>query len=243
MNKKRLKWTSIVSVVLLLCIAVSWKVSALEYLYDDLNRLISAKEESGQTTHYEYDATGNLLSVAKTDGGATVVSSTYGVSDGWLPYFTSGVTADYQLGEQALPMLSQQPADTESGNNAQVAAPMAVQQISAQAAAPGGANVYKDIEVAGSGTYEIKGSAMAQSLNNAAAQVIVNYYDEQGALLSHDTVINLQAVSDYTSFEQSLIMPSGAAKARIHLQLLLLEADSAGEAGFTNIQFISAQTP
>ena len=40
---------------------------AIDYLYDDLNRLIQVNYPTGQTISYAYDSVGNLLSVTLTD--------------------------------------------------------------------------------------------------------------------------------------------------------------------------------
>ncbi|RKZ91501.1 MAG: hypothetical protein DRR19_07010 [Candidatus Parabeggiatoa sp. nov. 1] len=40
---------------------------AIDYIYDDLNRLIQVNYPTGQTISYSYDSVGNLLSVTLTD--------------------------------------------------------------------------------------------------------------------------------------------------------------------------------
>jgi YD repeat-containing protein len=40
---------------------------AIDYVYDDLNRLIQVIYPTGEIIHYTYDATGNLLSVSQTE--------------------------------------------------------------------------------------------------------------------------------------------------------------------------------
>ncbi len=40
---------------------------AIDYVYDDLNRLIQVIYPTGEIIHYTYDATGNLLSVIQTE--------------------------------------------------------------------------------------------------------------------------------------------------------------------------------
>jgi YD repeat-containing protein len=40
---------------------------AIDYIYDDLNRLIQVNYPTGQTISYSYDSVGNLLSVTLSD--------------------------------------------------------------------------------------------------------------------------------------------------------------------------------
>jgi YD repeat-containing protein len=40
---------------------------AIDYIYDDLNRLIQVNYPTGQTISYSYDSVGNLLSVTLID--------------------------------------------------------------------------------------------------------------------------------------------------------------------------------
>jgi YD repeat-containing protein len=40
---------------------------AIDYVYDDLNRLIQVIYPTGEIINYTYDATGNLLSVIQTE--------------------------------------------------------------------------------------------------------------------------------------------------------------------------------
>ena len=40
---------------------------AIDYVYDDLNRLVQVIYPTGEVIHYTYDATGNLLSVVQTE--------------------------------------------------------------------------------------------------------------------------------------------------------------------------------
>lgn len=247
LKQKRIKWITVVSSVLLLSIIVSLKVSAVQYGYDDLNRLILVEEESGETTHYEYDAAGNLLSMETTPasaGGATsAVMSTYGVSEGWTPYFTSGVVAEYSVDAEVVYADVQEPTVTDVVYMPGESSAWAVQRIAAEAAVPGGANVYKDIAVAGPQAYSIKGWIKAASLEQAAAQVIVNYYDERDRLVGYENAVNILAASDWTSFEKELTIPEGTAKARIHLQLLMPQANGAGNALFAAIHFEPSQAP
>ncbi|HIE00577.1 MAG TPA: hypothetical protein EYP59_09850 [Thiotrichaceae bacterium] len=40
---------------------------AIDYVYDDLDRLVQAIYPTGEIIHYTYDATSNLLSVIQTE--------------------------------------------------------------------------------------------------------------------------------------------------------------------------------
>ncbi|MDQ2085629.1 dockerin type I domain-containing protein [Herbivorax sp. ANBcel31] len=51
------------TIVLLIVICVSLSAYAIQYKYDDLNRLVEVMYDSGQRVTYTYDAGGNILSV------------------------------------------------------------------------------------------------------------------------------------------------------------------------------------
>jgi len=48
---------------------------AIDYVYDDLNRLIQVIYFTGEIIHYTYDATGNLLSVIQTESQSNADAS------------------------------------------------------------------------------------------------------------------------------------------------------------------------
>ncbi len=48
---------------------------AIDYVYDDLNRLIQVIYPTGEIIHYTYDATGNLLSVIQTESQSNADAS------------------------------------------------------------------------------------------------------------------------------------------------------------------------
>ena len=54
---------------------------AIDYLYDDLNRLIQVTYPTGQIIHYTYDATGNLLSVIQTDSQTQNLDTSHQVAE------------------------------------------------------------------------------------------------------------------------------------------------------------------
>jgi len=53
--------------ILITGLLISSASYAIDYVYDDLNRLIQVIYPTGEIIHYTYDATGNLLSVIQTE--------------------------------------------------------------------------------------------------------------------------------------------------------------------------------
>ncbi|MDM8561993.1 RHS repeat protein [Candidatus Marithioploca araucensis] len=49
---------------------------AIDYVYDDLNRLVQVVYPTGEIIHYTYDVTGNLLSVVQTNQNNADTSNT-----------------------------------------------------------------------------------------------------------------------------------------------------------------------
>lgn len=236
--------------VLVVSALTSISASAFQYGYDGLDRLTTAENENGQMTQYQYDAAGNLLSVSTTANLAQMESanlsgavSENSVWEGWTSYSTAGVNAQYHLVENtSLPdaVYGSVPdvavtADvyTETGQSDLYP----VQQISADTIRAGGANVYKDVQITGSQPYSIAGWIEGEQLQHAAAQAIVNYYDGSGRLIGYENAANVLESSEWSHFGKILSPPGNAVKARVHLQLLLLEADSSGTARFGEISF------
>ncbi|MEK8020152.1 MAG: RHS repeat domain-containing protein [Candidatus Parabeggiatoa sp.] len=48
---------------------------AIDYVYDDLNRLVQVIYPTGEIIHYPYAATGNLLSVIQTENQSNADAS------------------------------------------------------------------------------------------------------------------------------------------------------------------------
>lgn len=228
MRKKRIKWLYAVVVVLIVSVMFSINASAIQYNYDALNRLITSEKDDGQTTQYQYDAAGNLLSVTAS---STISGSAAGVADGWTPYATAGIDAQYSVVTESV--YGTEAADTNI---------YAVQHIAASGQT-GGANVYRDIAVDGQQAYAIDGHVKADQLANAAAQVIVNYYNAQNQLIGYENAVNVLEASGWTSFNKELAVPVDAAKARVHLQLLILETNGSGNAGYAAIEFKPVTAP
>ena len=49
---------------------------AIDYVYDDLNRLVQVIYPTDEIIHYTYDATGNLLSVIQTESQSNIAVET-----------------------------------------------------------------------------------------------------------------------------------------------------------------------
>lgn len=112
-----------------------------------------------------------------------------------------------------------------------------VQQLSAYTDRPGGANVYRDIEIKTDQDYFISGWSRADVLKNAVVQVVVNYYDKNDQFIGHQNILNMLQPSSWKWFDSKVVAPPNAVKARIHLQLLILEANGSGTASFAEISF------
>jgi len=62
------KFMSILKPLILMTgLLISSASYAINYVYDDLNRLVQVIYPNGEIIHYSYDATGNLLSVVQTE--------------------------------------------------------------------------------------------------------------------------------------------------------------------------------
>jgi len=62
------KFISILKPLILMTgLLISGASYAINYVYDDLNRLVQVIYPTGEIIHYTYDATGNLLSVIQTE--------------------------------------------------------------------------------------------------------------------------------------------------------------------------------
>lgn len=223
MRNRAVKWLYAVVIVLVVSVMFSISASAVQYNYDALNRLITSESDDGRTTQYQYDAAGNLLSVTES---SNINGPAAGVADGWTPYATAGIDAQYSV-------------VTESVYGANI---YAVQHIAASGQT-GGANVYQDIAADGQQAYTIDGYVKADQLANAAAQVIVNYYNAQNQLIGYENAFNVLEASGWTSFNKELAVPVDAAKARVHLQLLILETNGSGNAGYAAIEFKPVAAP
>ncbi|MGH9410197.1 MAG: beta strand repeat-containing protein [Vicinamibacterales bacterium] len=53
----------------------AWAQSPVQYIYDDLGRLVGVIDQSGNAATYTYDAVGNLLSITRTSAGTVSIIS------------------------------------------------------------------------------------------------------------------------------------------------------------------------
>src|SRR5689334_5659266 len=59
-----LRATAVSSLVLCLCASLAAQ-SPIQYVYDEIGRLIAVIDRSGDTATYTYDAVGNILSIGR----------------------------------------------------------------------------------------------------------------------------------------------------------------------------------
>lgn len=255
------RFINAVMVFCLLSSLFSISVSAAQYNYDELDRLTTVESINGEATHYVYDAAGNLLTVTTTasETGMAEANLSEGdgtadhVQEGWTPYFTSGIAAQYSVTNESIYGGAYEPSvvnDVYAGTSSptqsvtqnvydaiQEANVYPVQQIIASASRAGGANVYKDVRVTGQQMYSLSGWVKADQLRHSAVQVVVNYYDARNRLIGYENAVNVLGSSGWTNFNATLSAPTGAQKARIHLQLIILEAGGSGIASYAGISF------
>ncbi|KIV50049.1 hypothetical protein AM501_30515 [Aneurinibacillus migulanus] len=143
---------------------------------------------------------------------------TEGISKGWTPFFTKDVIARYSVANENKGLVP-------------------VQRLSVEADQPGVANVYQDFSVQERQSYTISGQISAGKVKNTAGQVVVNYYDEKNRFLGHENIVNVLDSSEWKSFRNELSIPTGAAKARVHLQVLIFQAEGSGNFGFAGVTF------
>ncbi|WP_442417845.1 RHS repeat domain-containing protein [Paenibacillus zeirhizosphaerae] len=232
--------------------AFSQEVSAKQYEYDDLNRLTAVESEKGRTT-YTYDAGGNLLSAVHTPTENASFRATTNIASGWTSYATSGVDAEFALVTEAVYQEQTQSGSAAEDGNSSVAqdvysvtesvyqpqSEMTVQKISASSNRAGGVNMYRDLEISGGQTYSTKGLIKAPLIEQSVVKVVINYYDAKGKLITHHNAVILPQASGWESFYSETTSPRNAVKARVHLQITILQKSGSGEAGFANVSFQS----
>jgi YD repeat-containing protein len=263
MRPRYIKFLLTTLTVILFSGLVTISASAVQYDYDDLNRLTAAVEDNGATTQYQYDAGGNLLSVttaptaADPESARSIPDGLAGdsVMEGWTPYFTGGVSVQYSVirgdaannGQASVQDNSYEaapePAVTVDVYGDLPAPAYPIQLITANSGIPGGANIYKDVAITSEESYSISGRVSAEQLQHAAVQVIVNYYDARNQLIGHENAINVLETSDWSEFSKLLKIPDRAVKARVHLQILILEAEGSGTAKFAELSLEPYQVP
>lgn len=79
MTKQRFKSHFLITLVYLLASLVSFKVLAISYSYDSINRLTNVTYDNGDTIDYVYDVTGNITVV--TSNTVTADSDNDGIAD------------------------------------------------------------------------------------------------------------------------------------------------------------------
>src|SRR5262245_26377654 len=61
-----MSWFSAVLLLALLAPALAQQSPGIRYVYDDLNRLITVIDPTGQVAEYVYDAVGNILEIRRS---------------------------------------------------------------------------------------------------------------------------------------------------------------------------------
>ncbi|WP_164824383.1 hypothetical protein, partial [Paenibacillus elgii] len=134
-----------------------------KYQYDTRGQLVEVSNSNG-TIYHDYDVNGNRI--RKHSTGNLLINSSFetytgtnGIADGWTRY---GAAGDFKV--VTTPVVS--------GSRAQ--------QISVE----GLGGVYQEVAVTGNSTYEIKGRVNITALSSGKVQLVVQYYDAAGNLLS-----------------------------------------------------------
>ncbi|WP_018885643.1 hypothetical protein [Paenibacillus massiliensis] len=244
-------WIRVVVVMVVLLGGAAPELSAQQYEYDSLNRLVSVEQEK-KSVQYTYDAGGNLLTVKATlrDAGAAPVKGQ--VAEGWKSYATRGVEASFSTVTEDAYMASSGGTSTVTGDVYTITDDVyqqpvpegqerVIQYIDVSSPQIGGANMYRDMAVTAGESYTVRGQAKVMQLDKAAVKVVVNYYDAAGKLLSYQHVaIYQQTNADWETFQAGLSVPAGAVKARVHLQITVLQPQGSGQAGFVGLSFAPA---
>ncbi|MCR8845336.1 RHS repeat protein [Paenibacillus sp. SC116] len=226
-----------------------------QYTYDAGDRLITASSKEHGETSYQYDAAGNILRVSTAQTAAGILINgdfsgevlPTGTGQGWNSYATEGITAAYQVVAEpiTLAVIPEIPGGvTQSVYQAvyQPASPYS-QMIQVSSSQAGGANIYQDISVLGGATYSLSGWMKAEILSNAAAQMVVNFYDKDNKYVSHTVARNMLTPEDWSHVQTELKVPEHAVKARLHLQVLLLGDNGSALAKYSNVAVQLLATP
>ncbi len=228
--------------------------SAADYQYDGLDRVTSV-QRGDQTTTYTYDPGGNLLSVTSTNTPTVQKSN---IVQGWTAYMTKGMKSRYETATAnvygsnqdapvryftssvAQDVYGSAPVTVTQEVYSEPAPLLTAQWLTLDAKQTGGANIYRDIPVQRGTLYTYEGWVKTEEMKDAVVQVIVNYYDKNNRLLRYDNLLNLKQNTDWKSYNASLVAPTGAVKARVHLQIVLLKANGHAKAGFADRTFEKA---
>ncbi len=117
---------------------------------------------------------------------------------------------------------------------------LVTQWMTLDARKAGGASIYRDIPVQSQTSYTYKGWVTSDQLQNAVVQVVINYYNSQNRLIRYDHVLDLQQNTTWIPYTATLTTPTGAVKARVHLQVVLLKPNAHAHAGFADRTFKKA---
>ncbi|GLI06833.1 hypothetical protein YDYSG_28630 [Paenibacillus tyrfis] len=216
-------------------------VMAASYTYDELNRLISATTDSGETLNYSYDAAGNLTGVEQSHSAPVpraftvtqpaLVNSDFegavgvgGVGEAWSATFSPGLQAGYDV--------------VTTSVYGQVYALNHVQTMNGTAVRSGSMSLSQEIRVNGNNEFSLQGQFKADSLTNGRVEASVEFLDAAGKVIETAKA----AVSDtsslgWISFQKAVHSPSQAVSARIVLELAFSESGGSGQVSWDHIRF------
>lgn len=216
-------------------------VMAASYTYDELNRLISATTDSGETLNYSYDAAGNLTSVEQSHSAPVARAFTAvqpalengdfegavgvgGVGEAWSAAFSPGLQAGYDV--------------VTTSVYGQVYALNHVQTMNGTAARSGSMSLSQEIRVNGNNEFSLQGQFKADSLTNARVEAGVEFLDADGKVI--DTAkfaVSDTPSSGWISFQKAVHSPWQAVSARIVLELVFSESGGNSRVSWDHIRF------
>ncbi|MFB0843485.1 RHS repeat domain-containing protein [Paenibacillus oleatilyticus] len=216
-------------------------VMAASYTYDELNRLISATTDSGETLNYSYDAAGNLTSVEQSHSASVARALTVvplalvngdfegavgvgGVGEAWSAAFSPGLQAGYDV--------------VTTSVYGQVYAPNHVQTMNGTAVRSGSMSLSQEIRVNGNNEFSLQGQFKADSLTNARMEAGVEFLDADGKVIeTAKAAVSDTPSSGWISFQKAVHSPSQAVSARIVLELVFSESGGNGRVSWDHIRF------
>ncbi|SCW83706.1 YD repeat-containing protein [Paenibacillus tianmuensis] len=216
-------------------------VMAASYTYDELNRLITATTDSGETLNYSYDAAGNLTSVeqghsapvarAFTAAQPALVNGDFegavgvgGVGEAWSAAFSPGLQARYDV--------------VTTSVYGQVYAVNRIQTMNGTAAKSGSMSLSQEIRVNGNTGFSLQGQFKADSLTNARMEAGVEFLNADGKIIdTAKAVVADPPASGWISFHKAVHSPSQAVSARIVLELVFSESGGNGQVSWDHIRF------
>lgn len=216
-------------------------VMAASYTYDELNRLISATTDSGETLNYSYDAAGNLTSVEQSHSAPVARAFTAvhpalengefegavgvgGVGEAWSAAVSPGLQASYDV--------------VTTSVYGQVYALNHVQTMNGTAVQSGRMSLSQEIRVNGNTAFSLQGQAKANSLTNARAEAGVEFLDADGKVIeTAKAIVSDTPSTGWISFHKEVRSPSQAVGARIVLELVFAESGGNGQVSWDHIRF------